>query len=62
MQFHFTPPRESRSRNYVQHAIGDQSSANHSVVLSMPGFAQWKRDLTVMPGSDLTVGATLQKQ
>ncbi len=38
------------------------SAGNHSVVLSMPGFAQWKRDLTVMPGSDLTVGAILQKQ
>jgi hypothetical protein len=38
------------------------STGTHTVVLSMPGFAQWKRDLTVMPGSDLTVGAILQKQ
>jgi hypothetical protein len=38
------------------------TTGTHTVVLSMPGFAQWKRDLTVMPGSDLTVGAVLQKQ
>ena len=38
------------------------NAGTHTVVLSMPGFAQWKRDLTVMPGSDLTVGAILQKQ
>jgi hypothetical protein len=38
------------------------STGTHAVVLSMPGFAQWKRDLTVIPGSDLTVGAILQKQ
>jgi hypothetical protein len=33
----------------------------HEVVYSMPGFAQWKRDLTVIPGSELTVSATLEK-
>jgi len=33
----------------------------HVVVFSMPGFAQWKRDLTVLPRSELTVSATLQK-
>jgi hypothetical protein len=33
----------------------------HVVVFSMPGFTQWKRDLTVLPGSELTVNATLQK-
>jgi hypothetical protein len=38
------------------------SAGTHTVLLSMPGFAQWKRDLAVMPGSDLTVGAILQKQ
>jgi len=27
----------------------------------MPGFAQWKRDLTVLSGSQLTVNAILQK-
>jgi hypothetical protein len=36
-------------------------TGTHVVVLSMPGFAQWKRDLTVLPGSELTVSATLQK-
>ena len=33
----------------------------HVVVLFMPGFAQWKRELTVSDGSELTVNATLQK-
>jgi hypothetical protein len=34
----------------------------HVVVFSMPGFSQWKRELTVLPGSELTVGAVLQKE
>jgi hypothetical protein len=34
----------------------------HVVVFSMPGFAQWKRDLTVTAGSELTVSAALQKE
>ena len=33
----------------------------HVVVLFMPGFAQWKRELTVSDNSELTVNATLQK-
>ena len=33
----------------------------HVVVISMPGFAQWKRELAVVPGSELTVNAVLQK-
>jgi hypothetical protein len=33
----------------------------HSVVLAMPGFAKWKRELTVYAGSDVDVTATLQK-
>jgi len=33
----------------------------HVIVYSMPGFAQWRRDLTVIPGSELTVSATLEK-
>jgi len=33
----------------------------HVIVYSMPGFAQWKRDLTVIPGSELTVSATLEE-
>jgi hypothetical protein len=33
----------------------------HVVVLFMPGFAQWKRELTVSDDSQLTVNATLQK-
>jgi hypothetical protein len=38
------------------------SAGMHVVVFSMPGFAQWKRDLTVLPGSELTVGAILQRE
>jgi hypothetical protein len=38
------------------------SAGTHVVVFTMPGFAQWKRDLTVLSGSELTVGAILQKQ
>jgi PEGA domain-containing protein len=37
-------------------------TGTHVVVFSMPGFAQWKRDLTVLPGSELTVSAVLQKE
>jgi hypothetical protein len=38
------------------------SAGTHVVIFSMPGFTQWQRDLTVMPGSELTVSAILQKQ
>jgi hypothetical protein len=34
----------------------------HTVALFMPGFSLWKRELTVIPGSALTVSAILQKQ
>ncbi len=37
------------------------SPGNHTVVFSMPGFAPWTRELSVAPGSDLTVNAILQK-
>ena len=37
------------------------SAGNHAVEVSLPGFAQWKRDLTVSTGSELTVNAVLQK-
>jgi len=31
------------------------------VVVSMAGFVQWKRELTVEAGSELTVNAVLEK-
>jgi hypothetical protein len=34
---------------------------NHAVEVSMPGFATWKRDLSVSTGSNLTVNAVLLK-
>lgn len=37
------------------------STGTHVVVLSVPGFAEWKRELTVLSGSELTVSAVLQK-
>jgi len=37
-------------------------TGTHVVVFSMPGFTQWKRELTVLSGSDLTVNAILQKE
>ncbi len=36
-------------------------TGTHVVVFSTPGFTQWKRELTVLPGSQLTVNAILQK-
>jgi len=38
------------------------NGGTHAVVFSMNGFAQWKRDLTVLPGAELTVNGILQKQ
>jgi len=33
----------------------------HVVLISMPGFTQWKRELAVASGSELTVNAVLEK-
>jgi hypothetical protein len=38
------------------------SAGTHVVVFSLAGFTQWKRDLTVVSGSELTVSAILQKE
>jgi PEGA domain len=37
------------------------STGTHVVVLFMPGFAQWKRELAVAAGSEVNVTASLQK-
>jgi len=37
------------------------STGTHVVVISMPGFAEWKRELTVEPDSVVNVTATLEK-
>ena len=37
------------------------STGTHVVVFSMPGFGEWKRDLTVVAGSVVNVTANLQK-
>jgi hypothetical protein len=37
------------------------STGTHTVAISLPGFAPWKRDLTVAAGSELTVNAILEK-
>ena len=38
------------------------STGTHVVIVSMPGFTQWKRELTVSPGAELTIAAVLQKE
>ncbi len=37
------------------------SAGNHTVEISIPEFATWKKDLTISQGSELTVNALLQK-
>ncbi|HME34938.1 MAG TPA: PEGA domain-containing protein [Candidatus Sulfotelmatobacter sp.] len=37
------------------------SLGTHAVEISLPGFVQWKRQLTVSSGSELTVNAVLEK-
>jgi hypothetical protein len=37
------------------------TTGTHTVVFSMAGFASWKRDLTVMSGSELNINTALQK-
>jgi len=37
------------------------STGTHAIIFSMPGFGQWKRELLVLPGSELTVSAILQR-
>jgi hypothetical protein len=37
-------------------------TGTHVVVFAMPGFMQWKRELTVLSGSELTVNGILQKE
>jgi hypothetical protein len=37
-------------------------TGTHVVIVSMAGFTQWKRELTVLAGSELNVSAILQKE
>jgi PEGA domain len=37
------------------------TTGKHVVMISTPGFAQWRRELAVTPGSELTVNAVLEK-
>jgi hypothetical protein len=37
------------------------TTGTHVVILSMPGFAEWKRELTVEPDSVVNVTASLEK-
>lgn len=36
-------------------------TGNHEILVSLPGFVEWKRELNVSSGSELTVNAVLQK-
>jgi hypothetical protein len=42
-------------------SILEVATGNHTVLISLPGFAPWKRELTVSPGSELTVNAVMEK-
>jgi len=42
-------------------SVVNLNTGTHEVVVSLPGFAQWKRELSVSPGSELTVNAVLEK-
>ena len=35
---------------------------NHQVTLQLPGYQDWRRELKVLPGSDLHLGARLEKR
>jgi PEGA domain-containing protein len=50
--------------NYVGNTPSEiaVTTGTHTVVFSLGGFTQWKRELTVLPGSALTVSAILQKE
>jgi hypothetical protein len=37
------------------------STGTHVVIFSLPGFAEWKRELTVEAGSVVNVTASMQK-
>jgi len=38
------------------------STGIHTIQVTLPGFSEWKKDLTVTAGSELTVNAILQKK
>jgi hypothetical protein len=42
-------------------SVVNVGTGNHVVVMSLPGFGDWKRDLAVSSGSELTVNAVLEK-
>jgi hypothetical protein len=63
--FSSTPPGaeitlDGRYVGNTPSAIG-VSTGSHVVVLFMPGFVQWKRELSVGSGSEVNVSASLQK-
>jgi len=37
------------------------SPCAHRVEMSLPGFATWSRNLEVLPGSDLSIAASMPK-
>lgn len=39
----------------------DLSSGTHQIAMSLPGFERWTRKIEVLPGSNLSVLATMQK-
>ena len=65
INFSSTPPGAeiTLDGSYVGNTPSSITAApgRHVVVLSMPGFAKWKRELQVTAGSKIDVSATLQK-
>jgi hypothetical protein len=63
--FNSTPPGAEISVDwrYVGNTPSEigLSTGNHVIVISMPGFAEWKRELTVAADSVVNVTATLEK-
>jgi hypothetical protein len=39
----------------------DLTSGTHQIAMSLPGFEQWTRKIEILPGSNLSVLATMQK-
>ena len=37
------------------------TAGSHQIEMSLPGFAQWTRKIDILPGSNLSVAATMQK-
>ena len=64
---HFTSTPAGAEISIDGRYVGDTPSiitvgaGTHVIMIFMPGFAEWKREIAVSSGSDVNVGATLAK-